>query len=462
MTASTSADRCRLTIVAPGRSLDLAVPAAIPLTDVLPAIVDLLGDDSRREFAGRGVSLQLLGGGPLDEEQTTTGLGLRDGDVVYLHARDAPAPTFAHDDLIDGVAGAIRERPGRWSLRRTRATLRVTAGLALLVGLAAPLSTRPGGAHVAVAGVMAAVLLLAAGLTSRALGDRVASLVLGAGAVVYAAVGGLALPSLVADGSTPLFAARLAAAAGVAAATSVAVAVVVGGLRPMVAVVVVTGAAVAAGALLAATGALTAVAAASVIVVTVLLLSPVVPSLAFRLSGMRLPDLPTTPEDITRDVEPIPESTLSIRTSIADHYVTAGYLSVGIVAAGGLWLLRHGDWAPVTLSLTVCALLLLRSRLLAGAWQRWALLAAAGWGIVLMVLRAVDAWGPTIRLVALPAVAFAACVGLLAAVRLPDTRRPRPYWGRAAELIETTLAVALVPVLLAILGVYGFVRGLGG
>lgn len=465
MNVSTSAERCRLTIIGPHGSIDLAVPATLTLADVTPAIVDLLGEETARELAGRGAVLQKLGGKPLDEEQTAAALGLRDGDVVYLNARDNPTPTYAHDDLIEGVAAGVRQRPGRWTTERARTTLRVAAAAALAAGLAAPLSPGAGWAHALAAAGMSAVLLLAAGLAARALADRPAALVLGGSAVLYAAAAGLLAPALAgaataAGQAPPQFAARLAAAVAMAAAVSVAVAVAVGDLRPMVFVVVATSAAVTAGALLAASGLLTPVAAAAVVTVLALLISPQLPSLAFRLGGLRLPDLPTTPDDITRDVEPVPDATLHERTVVVDRYVTAGHIAIALVAAAGLWLLAdRAGWSPPTLAAAVCVLLLLRTRILTGAWARWALTAAAGWGLLLLALRLT---GPAFQLYGLPATALVLGLGLLAAVRTPESRRPRPYWGRAAELFETTLAVALIPLLLAVLGVYGYVRGLAG
>ncbi|MEU7821676.1 type VII secretion integral membrane protein EccD [Catellatospora sp. NPDC049133] len=464
MNVSTSAERCRLTIIGPHGSIDLAVPAMLTLADVTPAIVDLLGEETAREVAGRGAVLQKLGGRPLDEEQTAAALGLRDGDVVYLNVRDNPMPTFAHDDLIEGVAAGVRQRPGRWNPARARHTLRAAAGVALAAGLAAPLSPQAGPAHALTAAGMSAVLLLAATLAARALADRIAGLVLGGGAVLYAAAAGQLTPVLMSGATAgqapPDLAARLAAAVAMAAAVSVAVAVAVGDLRPMAFVVVATSAAVTAGALLAASGLLTPLAAAAVITVFALLISPQLPSLAFRLGGLRLPDLPTTPEDITRDVEPVPDAALQERTIVVDRYLTAGHLAIALVAAGGLWLLAdRAGWAPPTLAAAVCVLLLLRTRLLTGAWARWALTAAAGWGLLLLALRLT---GPAFQLIGLPAAALVTGLGLLAVVRTPDSRRPRPYWGRAAELFETTLAVALIPLLLAVLGVYGYVRGLAG
>jgi hypothetical protein len=40
--------------------------------------------------------------------------------------------------------------------------------------------------------------------------------------------------------------------------------------------------------------------------------------------------------------------------------------------------------------------------------------------------------------------------------------RPSPFWGRAADIVEWALIVALVPLALGVLEVYAWVRGLAG
>jgi hypothetical protein len=41
------------------------------------------------------------------------------------------------------------------------------------------------------------------------------------------------------------------------------------------------------------------------------------------------------------------------------------------------------------------------------------------------------------------------------------TRRPSPFWGRAGDLVDTMLVVALIPLALGMTGLFSFVRGLG-
>ncbi|WP_256863337.1 hypothetical protein [Microbispora sp. GKU 823] len=42
------------------------------------------------------------------------------------------------------------------------------------------------------------------------------------------------------------------------------------------------------------------------------------------------------------------------------------------------------------------------------------------------------------------------------------TGRPSPFWGRAADILDALLIVALVPLTLGVLDLYAWVRGLSG
>jgi hypothetical protein len=57
---------------------------------------------------------------------------------------------------------------------------------------------------------------------------------------------------------------------------------------------------------------------------------------------------------------------------------------------------------------------------------------------------------------------LAAGAGMLWLVDVMPGRRLQPYWGRTVDIVESLTAVAVVPVLLAVLGVYAWMRGLAG
>jgi hypothetical protein len=157
-----------------------------------------------------------------------------------------------------------------------------------------------------------------------------------------------------------------------------------------------------------------------------LIFSLVVPTAAFRLAGMRMPDLPQTVDDINRPAEPIEEAVVARRTESADQYVTAMYAAVSnLVLIGVLTLVHERRWTGIAYAGVVSLILLFRAHVLSGLWQRVWLIGAA-----------------------------------LGTSRLLPGRTIRPYWGRSAEILETLLAVVLIPLGLAAIGLLAFARQL--
>ena len=67
--------------------------------------------------------------------------------------------------------------------------------------------------------------------------------------------------------------------------------------------------------------------------------------------------------------------------------------------------------------------------------------------------------GPTV----LVAVAVPALVAVIVCLLLAGRRRRvSPAMTRAAEIIELVIAIAVVPLVAGVLGLFGFIRGLGG
>src|SRR5215213_7569702 len=196
MSQTTPTDTCRLTVVAPSSWADVALPVHVPLADLVPVLVR----NADPGLADAGVQhggwvLQRLGEPPLDEDSTPAGLGLLDGETVYLRPRDSTIPAYDFDDLIDGVAAGMRDRTGRWTRGMTRWLFLGLSLAALAVGVLALVQGGPAAPRAVAAGLVTAVLLFGGMVASRALGDPVAGVLLGLAAVPYAALDGmLAIP----------------------------------------------------------------------------------------------------------------------------------------------------------------------------------------------------------------------------------------------------------------------------
>jgi type VII secretion integral membrane protein EccD len=181
------------------------------------------------------------------------------------------------------------------------------------------------------------------------------------------------------------------------------------------------------------------------------------PRLAIRFARIRGPQLPRTPEELQRDIDPAPVAELAARTAAADGFLTVVAVSSAIVFGCSFPFLAGESVFGTLLAVLVAVAALLRARAFLGAWQRVSLAAAGGLGLALTALLiAREMWAGALGLLAL---GFG--VSLLAMLR-PPGRRLLPIWGHLANGLETVSAVAVLPVLLQVFDGYARARGLAG
>src|SRR5690606_4391344 len=125
---------CRVTIVAPRKKVDLAVPTDIPLPHVMPALLRAVGEAGGEFATGPGWVLQRLGGPPLDLGLSLGALGILDGEILYLRPREMAMPPALYDDVADLVATGVKEAGGTWSGQHTRNLGTGTAAVLLVLG----------------------------------------------------------------------------------------------------------------------------------------------------------------------------------------------------------------------------------------------------------------------------------------------------------------------------------------
>jgi type VII secretion integral membrane protein EccD len=180
-------DLARITVDTPDRRLDIAAPAAMPLSDLIGMLVRAGGERLAERGAGTGWMLRRGDGSALSGAQTLTDQGVRDGDLLHLVRADESWPEFEYDDIADAIAATQRDGSA-WHREATRRT-GVGVGIgALLLALLAIVRSQP---HDTAALVTAGLFALAYGggaLTARALGDVRAGASLVALAVPFAFV----------------------------------------------------------------------------------------------------------------------------------------------------------------------------------------------------------------------------------------------------------------------------------
>ncbi len=449
-------DMCRLTVVTPNRWADLALPANEPLADLLPALIDRVGD---ADLDGEPVVLQRLGSPALDDARSLTGNGVVDGETLYLNLADRSMPAVDFDDAIAGLGVGIETLPTRWKPIFTRRLLLGLAFLPLALGWLVLLIRHPSpGITAAVCAVASASCLVGASLASRAWADRTLSLMLGGAALPFAPLAGALLIQTL--GPAPMIspAVGMAAAAVVFSVASLADRAV-GGVWVGFAGVAFAAALMTLGCALSLVVGWGVYQTLALVMVLTTVASELLVGLACRLAGVWLPPLPRNADELEEGVEVVPAQHALTRAAQVDSYLTAllwGGSAMVTVSA----VLTVGQGKLMLALVVACsASALLRSRVFCGREQRAALVLAGVSGpLAFVVGLGLTGGGMAWLWAALGLLCFSALV-FVAAVVLPG-RRALPHYGRAAEIFEGLVAASLLPLLLAVLGTYASARNL--
>ncbi|WP_306211164.1 type VII secretion integral membrane protein EccD [Actinoplanes sp. RD1] len=447
----------RVTISAPRRRLDVALPEHVPLAELLPEVLrhagEELADDGERHG---GWVLRRTDGAPLTPAEALAAQGIRDGEVLYLRPARSGWPELEYDDVVEAIADEARRRSTTWTPGATRVATLAGAGVLLAVGALAVLAAGPEWGLGAGVGLGGAVLLTLAGTTaSRAYGDRAAGAVLGGAALPYAFAGGSVLipagsgpfpglawldgPGLL-TGAVALLLFSVLAGAGVAAVRRIFAAGVTAGLL---------------AALAALTGLVTSAAGAAAVLMSVLVCGiGLLPVLAIRLGGVRAP-APVGPDDRPEGGAP-DRARVGVAVGRTEEALAGMLIGHAVTAAGAFVVLAAGGTAARILAGLAVAALLLRSRLFVTVRQRVPLIAGGLIGLFALGTGLVRDAGPTVLLVAGAAVVVLAVLVVAAGVAW-SRRPPSPYLGRAADLLDSLAVIAVIPVACAVVGLYGLV-----
>jgi type VII secretion integral membrane protein EccD len=453
---------CNITIVGPSRKADLTLPADIPLPHVLPGLLRMLGEVGGDAVSSPGWTLQRLGGAPLDLEQSLSTLGVLDAEVLYLRPRESILPPAIFDDVADVVATGVRNGPGKWTPAHTRTLGAAGAtGLLVLGAVDLALAGLPPLIGTIVFATIALLLIAAGAVLSRALGESTAGALIGHAALPYGFLAGLFTPA--GSGSLAEFGAPhlLAAFACTALAAAVAGMMVSHGISGFLGTVIAATCGAAGAAVVMVSG--TAPAGVAAVAIALLLaLSPLVPTLSFRLARVPLPAMPTTAEELRADNQRLDATAIQERTVIAQRYATGLIIAVGLAAlVTQALLVLNGGWIAYLMTATLSLTLIMRARVFSGPGQRIWLIGSGLAGIAMMAF-ALSAKGGVIG-----ALAVAICVLWVSLLTVGVGRslasgKPSPFWGRAGDILELLLIVELFPLAVGMLEIYSWVRGLSG
>lgn len=489
MSTTTGTGFCRVTVAAPDARIDVALPEDVALVDIYPEILRLSGQ-SQAEGAPTGYHLVRRDGTVLDAGQSLAQQRILDGDLLLLRpfAESLPLPVF--DDVSDAVASAVKRNRNRWSDDLMN-VVGLTAGVLLLVMMAFALwFSNPADRDMhrlpgIIAGVTGIVLVALSGVRARIYDDHGSSIALGLASLPHLLIAGSGIMP-VADGEGPGRLQFLVGCVTVLIASVLLVVLLPRGDAPFVA-----------AAFLATIGTLAVFAAilteaeprevAAVTAVVAIAVVAWLPGLSARFA--RLPIGYKSPDQIaagphgdgeqgaaTESVDFVKIGNQAKRGHELLLGLVAGCSALVVGAAGVVLGFSDNSWAQL-LALAAGITIMLRARLFDYTAQVACLTIAGILTVVLLILgialhppvdviadlvRFGDSGPLNIRTVWFSG-SIAAGAAILVGVGLIVPRKGvTPFWGRVFDIFDGVVLLSLVPLCLAVLDVYGTVRGLTG
>jgi type VII secretion integral membrane protein EccD len=453
----------RITIAAPQRRLDLALPEQASIAEVLPGILTKAGEHlADKGIPDGGWVLRRADGTELPLSRTLGSHRIRDGEILHLVPRRLDWPELEYDDLVAAVASGASKLGSRWSPRNTRITGLAGAALAFLVVMVTIIRHGAPWPTTAAWLLPTAVLLTVGGVVlARVVGDSGAGAVLGALGLPFAVLGGgllfagssswpaIGAPQVLAGGMALLLA-GIACYLGIVDSGTLFAGATSAGLLGLIAGWIGTA------------NSLDGPDVAAVIGSAGFAFSPFLGQLALRLGRLPMPILPRTTADLVRDDPQPPRKHVYGAVVRADGLLTGMLAGVSLTLSICLVLLTtDGGLSATILTALLTAGCLLRARIYPVVKQRLLVLLPGMTGIACLVV------GPLTATTADPVSLVSPLMIVLAVAMIffglrYSTKLPSPYLSRYAEILEVLVTLALIPLASSVLGLYAVVRGWGG
>ncbi|UUW90540.1 type VII secretion integral membrane protein EccD [Nocardioides sp. WV_118_6] len=440
----------RVTVTSGTRRVDLVLPGAVPVAELLPELARSVGLLDPATVHG-GYRVGTSDGRRLALDTGLTLQGIEDGGLLTVTAGvDDPAPRV-YDDVVEAMTDVVEHDLQPWRPATGRRTALVAAGLFLALGAAALLVQRGSDLAAAASALVALVLCAGAIVLSRAQREPEAGVGvawLGAG---YAAIAGVMLTS----GTTSWFADPLAAAGAGALVAGVICLIGLGPGRTLVFPPVVVGAlALAVGLYLrSATDGIAPAALLTTVLAFVVLAGSVFPWLALGATSTRVDQL-FTPADITSDPEDIEPGRVAADARIAHEILLAISGTVGLLLVLVSPLAVSLGVTGTLLAVDACLIVMLRTRqyrtgseVLVGLCSGIAGIAATA--LAVLVLH--PDWRPTLAVVL-------AVIGAVLLVATLSPAAPSVRRGRLGDVLESVALLTLLPLLVVATGLFAQVR----
>ncbi len=433
----------RVTVTSGTRRVDLVLPGAVPVAELVPELARSVGLLDAVTVYG-GYHLVTQDGRALATDSGLTIQGVEDGGVITVAAGVDDEPPRVYDDVVEAMTDVVERDLRPWDAAAGRRTALWAAVLLLLVGAGSLLIQHGSDIAAAAAVVVAVVLVLGAVVLSRTQGETDAAVTVALMGCVYAAVAGLML----AWGS-PLFGAPVAAAGGGALAAGLVAALGVAEGRTLLLPPVVVGAVFLATGLVTRASTYDPAVVLTTALALVVIAGSVFPWLALGATGTSVDQLFSS-ADITHDPDAIDPSRVGADARVAHEILVAVSATVGVLLVLVAPLAVSLGLAGTLVSILACVVVMLRTRQYRTGAEVLVGLASGVLGLVstaLSVLWLHPDWRPT----------AAVALAVTGAVLLALTLMPQPgsvRRGRLGDVVETVALLALVPALVVATGLY--------
>jgi type VII secretion integral membrane protein EccD len=438
----------RVTVTSGTRRVDLVLPGAVPVAELVPELARSVGLLDAVTVYG-GYRLVTQDGRALATDSGLTIQGVEDGGVITVAAGVDDEPPRVYDDVVEAMTDVVERDLRPWDAAAGRRTA-LWAAVALLVLGAASLLIQHGSDIAAAATVVVAiVLVLGAVVLSRVQGETDAAVTVALVGCGYAAVAGLMLAW-----GTPFFGTPVAVAGGGALVAGLLAALGLGQGRSLLLPPVVAGGVFLATGLVMRSSSYDAAVVLTTVLALVVIAGSVFPWLALGATGTSVDQIFST-ADITNDPDEIDPERIGADARVAHEILVAVSATVGLLLVLVSPLAVSLGLAGTIVAVLASVVVMLRTRQYRTGAEVLVGLVSGVLGLLataLSVLWLHPGWRPG----AAVALAVTGAV-LLALTLLPQGTSVRR--GRLGDVAESVALLALLPALVIATGVFSAISG---
>ncbi len=436
----------RVTVASGTRRVDLVLPGAVPVAELVPELARSVGLlDSGTVYGG--YRLVTSEGRELASDAGLIMQGVEDGGLLTVSAGVDDESPRVYDDIVEAMTDVVERDLRPWEPASGRRTALTAAGLLMALGAVALFIQDSTLASVAAAAV-ALALVTGAIVLSRAQHEPEAAVAVAWMGALYAAVSGYMLAP---DGM--VFGLPVACAGAGAMIAGLICLVGLGAGRTLVIPPVVVGAIFLSSGLVMRAATFDPAVVLTATLTVVVMVGSIFPWLALGATGTTVDQL-YSPQDITADPDEIDPARVGADARVAHEILVAVSATVGLLLVLIAPLAVSLGVSGTVLAIMCCLVVMLRTRQYRTGSEVLVGLVSGIAGLLSVAIAMLwlhPDWRPA------AAVALAATGAVLLAVTLlPST--PSVRRGRFGDVAETVCLLSLLPFLVLATGVFDSIR----